>query len=64
MQYTIDDMPDNVAEMFLASLLDMACLMVQASDITVHIVDDKKFKVTAHAKSGIRTLTVDLVSAS
>lgn len=60
----IQGMPDIVAEMFLASLLDMACILVQTGDITIDIVGDKKFKVTARAKSGVRNLTVDLVSNS
>jgi len=60
----IDGMPENVAQVYLASFLDMACLMVQLGDITVEIIGDKKFKVTAHAKSGLRNLTVDLISGN
>ena len=60
MKKTVQGMPDEIAEMYFSSLLDMACLMVQFGDITTDIVGDNQFKITAHAKAGVRNLTVNL----
>jgi len=64
MQNVIEGMPDEIAQIYLTPLLDMACLMVQLGDINIDIIGDKKLKLTAYTKSGVRNLTVDLISDS
>ena len=64
MREVIDGMQEHIAELYLASFLGMAWLIVQLGDIMIDIVGDKKFKVTAQAKSGVRNLMVNLVSSS
>ena len=41
MHQVIDGMPDVLAKLFLESVLDMACIMVQTGDITIDIIGDK-----------------------